>query len=73
VNSLNRRQLSELADKCRDIVESREAFITLDGKPAVLRGWKLEYGLIQCDNSSVEFSWPTIYRVLTERNGKFKS
>lgn len=48
---------------------------TLDGQPAEVIGRRLEHGIVAVwpRGPRVEFSWPTIARVMRERRGAFRS
>lgn len=48
--------------------------VTLDGRPAIIRGWHNEFGTV-ChfpQGESHEWAWATI-RDVVSRDGKFKS
>lgn len=50
--------------------------VTLNGKPAVIRGRLLSFGHVcyaKTTDAGVEFCWPTIKRIIEEKGGKFKS
>lgn len=52
-----------------------ESPITLDGFPARLIGFRLDYPLIESKvtGEQVEFAWRVVARVIAEKGGAFKS
>lgn len=57
------------------LVEQKEVPVTLDGEPAVVFGYKLDFARVQRKDGRggvVEFAWPTVKHVL-EHGGNFKS
>lgn len=59
----------KIAQKWRD-----DNSCTLDGKPAKIVGWAMEFPIVaQMDSpTSCEFSWAAVNRIM-ERDRKFKS
>jgi len=49
------------------------ATVTLDGKPAKVTGYRLPYAQIRNDRYAVELAWETVERVVTTRDGAFRS
>jgi hypothetical protein len=48
--------------------------LTLDGKPARLVGLRLDFPhIVTNDGIDIEFCWPTAKRIITEKNGCFRS
>jgi hypothetical protein len=46
--------------------------VTLDGKPASLIGMN-DSAIVMSKHGSYEWAWPTVRRIVDERNGSFKS
>lgn len=48
--------------------------ITLDGKPAMINGALMDFAMVrQIGGYGFEWSWETVQRVVTEKEGKFRS
>lgn len=65
----------QFAEKCRDL-QDNGATVTLDGKPARISGFKLDFPVVWQRNSihmGVELAWETVYNILTNGGGKFKT
>jgi hypothetical protein len=57
-------------------IELCYATITLDGKNAVIRGYKNDFATISQlpdGKVSAEFAWATVERVIKHSNGEFKA
>jgi hypothetical protein len=48
--------------------------VTLNGNPAVIRGWRNEFATVSALNSleNAEWAWETVDRIVREKNGEFK-
>lgn len=46
--------------------------VTLDGKPARITGFRLQFAWIQSNDDTVEFCWKTVARVVAN-GGNFRS
>lgn len=60
----------------RDLVEQTEVPVTLDGEPAVIGGVSRDFALVQRADGRggvVEFAWPTVFRIITQHEGMFRS
>ena len=62
-------------DTRRALVERSKGSVTLDGWPAVVTGYMNDYATVRTIDGPlyVEFAWETVERVMSARNGEFKS
>jgi hypothetical protein len=64
-------------DKRREIVASQDNHnITLNGKPAVIRGAQNDFATVSQVNAyavSVEFAWPTVQHIIEVKGGTFRA
>lgn len=47
--------------------------VTLDGKPARISGYNLPYAHVRNADTMVEFAWETADRIVTSKDGAFRS
>lgn len=68
------RTILPLKDRI-DLVQQTDVAVTLDGKPAVIAGYRNDFaGVHTLDGKTrVEFAWPTVWRIVTQREGRFQS
>lgn len=43
---------------------TQESGLTLDGQPATVGGYRNRYATVQSRGNRVEFSWPTVKRII---------
>ncbi len=60
----------EMRDKCETILDKGNVKITLNGKPAVIRGFKNKFPTVtQMDTLlSAEWNWFTVHHIITRSN-----
>jgi hypothetical protein len=69
------KERHEARDKVRALVDAGVK-CTLDGQPAVIRGFQSDFGKVGEVNDHIreaEWSWPAILGVLTQHGGNFKT
>lgn len=57
----------------QELVETKG--VTLDGRPAVIGGSRLDFPVVLTLDGAqrVEFAWPTVDHIVTNRDGAFRS
>ena len=50
-----------------------QATVTLDGNPASIMGTQNDSAIVMSRYGSFEWAWPTVKRIVDERNGEFRS